>query len=461
MGKFFKIAATQLQPQQKRVLKKLETTNQLLVYHGLGSGKTLTALRAAEKFKLPMTVIGPASLRENFPKERKKHKVKGTGKYFSYNKPPEELPNTTLLVFDEAHRMGRLESKRSKYPDIYRGKKTIFLTGTPMRNEPAELIPLLRGLNINVPRDKQKFNKYFIEEIRQDPGFLARTFRGVKPGVIRKAKNLKTLRRVLKGKVDYYKPTKEGYPEVSTERIETTMTPRQQATYKMVMKGRPDLAYKIKHGISPSKTEAKDLNSFLAAARQVSNIPGGFNLKATPADAPKLNQAVKEIRKRYKTDKNYKGVTYSAFLGHGIHPMERRLKRSKIPYAVFTGKQTSKQKKEIIDAYNSGKIKHLLISGAGGEGLDLKGTKLLQVLEPHWNDPTIKQVIGRAIRFKSHAHLPKGERSVKIQTFINKPMKTGFIRKKQYKGADEYLEMMSKRKQALNEQFLNVLRTTE
>jgi len=456
MSKFFK-TASELQSQQKRVVDKLQKTDRLLVYHGLGSGKTLAALEVGKSLHLPVTIIGPASLKENFRKERLKHKVTGVkSKYYSYSKPPETLPTRDLLVFDEAQRMGRMESQRSNYPDRYKPTKTMFLTGTPIRNEPAELIPLMRGLDIKIPRDKAKFNEGFIDEQKQYPGVFARIFRGVKAGIVRKGKNLQILENAFKGKVDYFAPNLKDYPKIIKERIETVMSPRQQATYNLALKGASNLKYKIKHGLSPSKTEARHINAFLTATRQISNTPGKFNINATNEDAPKLNKAISEIIEHYKKDKNYKGVTYSAFLEHGIDPMEKRLKAIKIPYARFTGQTSDTDRKAIIKDFNSGKIKHLLLSGAGGEGLDLKGTKLLQILEPHWNDPTIEQVKGRVSRYQSHAHLPPKQRQVEIQTFISKPRKTTFF-KRQYKGADEYLEMLSKQKADLNQEFLNTL----
>ena len=151
-------------------------------------------------------------------------------------------------------------------------------------------------------------------------------------------------------------------------------------------------------------------------------------------------------------------MTYSSFLAHGIEPLASRLASSpsKIPHATYTGKTSKSERERIVTDFNSGKLKHLLLSGAGGEGLDLKGTKLLQVLEPHWNDPTIEQVKGRVNRFKSHAHLPPSEREVKIQTYISKPPKTRFLRR-QHKGSDEYLETLSKKKTNLNKQFLKTI----
>ena len=87
----------------------------------------------------------------------------------------------------------------------------------------------------------------------------------------------------------------------------------------------------------------------------------------------------------------------------------------------------------------------------------MKATKILQILEPSWNQPNLDQVMGRAIRYKSHASLPENERHVEIQHFIAQPRKHGFIFKSRDMGTDEYLQQMSAKKEALNDQFLKAL----
>ena len=449
-----KLAATfKLQEQQKRVLDKLDSEDALLVYHDFGSGKSLTGLAAGDKFNKPVTIIGPAALRHNFPKEKAKHGIQSKINIYTYNKPPTG-PNGVLL-FDEAHKMGRLESKRSHYPDVIKGDKTLFMTGTPIRNHPSELIPIMRGLNVDIDRSKKGFEEEFIETIKKNPNILSRIFLGVKPGVEYDIKNVDKLKNMLKGKVDYHAPSIENYPSVVEKDIIVSMTPRQNTAYNMVMKGRPDLAYKVRHGLAPSKTEASQLNAFLMAARQVSNIPVEYNMSSTIDDAPKMHRAVSEIKKRINSDPNYKGVTYSNFLKSGIEPMSELLKD--VPHILFTGKQTDKQRFEAIKAYNSGKVKQLLISGAGAEDLDLKGTKLLQILEPYWNEPLLDQVRGRVARYKSHSHLPENERKVEIQNYLSIPLESGLIFKTQDTGSDEYLRRLAARKNELNQKFLKVL----
>lgn len=448
-----------LQEHQQRVVDKLKKQNAVLVYHGTGSGKTLTSLAAAEKYNMPLEVIGPASLKYNFNKEKSKHNIKTPVSTYTYNKPPSSVDKNTMLVFDEAHKMNNLETQRSHLSDKLHGGKNLFLSATPIKNAPSDIVATARGLGINFPRDKKGFDKQFIENRTVNPSLWGRLWHGAKPGQVQVAKNMDVFKKAFKGKVDYYKPSQENYPHVQEKDITVTMTKKQEQAYKMSMKGRPDLYYKIKHGISPAKSESKDLNAFMTASRQISNIPGNYHLGSTIEDAPKITRAYEEIMKKYKSDPEYRGVTYSQFLSHGTNPLSSLLEKSKIPHASFTGKTTDKEKSKIINDYNHGKIKQLLISSAGGEGLDLHKTRMLQIMEPSFNDANLTQVKGRVSRFKSHSKLPEKDRNIEIQNYIAIPREHGLIFKHRNKGSDEYIKMLAKKKQDLNDQFLNVLKS--
>ena len=60
------------------------------------------------------------------------------------------------------------------------------------------------------------------------------------------------------------------------------------------------------------------------------------------------------------------------------------------------------------------KIKIILISQAGSEGIDLKFIRQVHILEPWYNMNRISQIIGRAVRNFSHKDLPFEERNVEI-----------------------------------------------
>ena len=60
------------------------------------------------------------------------------------------------------------------------------------------------------------------------------------------------------------------------------------------------------------------------------------------------------------------------------------------------------------------KIKVVLISQAGSEGLDFKAIRQIHVLEPWYNMNRLEQIIGRGVRNFSHKDLPFEERNVEI-----------------------------------------------
>jgi len=60
------------------------------------------------------------------------------------------------------------------------------------------------------------------------------------------------------------------------------------------------------------------------------------------------------------------------------------------------------------------KVKVILISQAGSEGLDFKFIRQVHVLEPWYNMNRIEQIIGRAVRTCSHKDLPFIKRNVQI-----------------------------------------------
>ena len=60
------------------------------------------------------------------------------------------------------------------------------------------------------------------------------------------------------------------------------------------------------------------------------------------------------------------------------------------------------------------KVKVILITQAGSEGLDFKFIRQVHILEPWYNLSRIEQIIGRAVRNCSHKDLPLIERNVQI-----------------------------------------------
>lgn len=461
-------------PHQDRVAESLAKSKEnsgLLLYHELGTGKTYSSINAAGKMGKNIVAIVPASLRENYKKEIEAAGFTGKSSVMSYEEAqkrkedPElhaEMENA-VLVIDEAHRMGRTESQRSSLGTRSKASRKLLLTGSPIRNHPHELVPLINALKPNaLPKDKKTFNDRYIEETEVKPGLMGR-LRGVQSGITQKAKNTDELKGKLKGLVDYQGQDAEHFPSVTEEHIEVEMGERQSAAYKTMLSQNPTFAYKIKHGIPPGKDIAK-YKAFLTGLRQISNTPAGFAEKATDEDASKIMRMADEVKDREGKDKNYRGYSYSNFLGSGLVPLKRALDNHGISNAIYSGALNDRDKKDLIEQYNEGKIKHLLISSAGSEGLDLKGTKHIQLMDSHWNESRLDQVKGRGVRYKSHAGLPKEDRNVHIQHYSSVNKQPGKLRRafggKQVGTSDQMMRQMAASKQQLNNSFLDVLKSS-
>jgi superfamily II DNA/RNA helicase len=174
-----------------------------------------------------------------------------------------------------------------------------------------------------------------------------------------------------------------------------------------------------------------------------------------------LQEAVKRLHDHRKADPNFRGVVYSNYVQAGLTPYSRLLSNKGIDHNVFTGSVSRKEKNRMIEEYNTGKTPVLLVSSSGTEGLDLKGTKLMQVMEPHFNNSKIHQVIGRGIRYKSHAHLPKNERTVKVQRFYTTEPQSAlrkFVGVNAPKATEEWLQDRADEKDLITDQLKAVMR---
>lgn len=460
-----------LEPNQVEVSNILKKQDGLVVVHGLGSGKTLASIAASESIGNKTDVIVPASLRNNFKKEINKWTTSpskfNVGSYDSMASDGGKYTGSTLIL-DEAHRIRNEGTKRSQAitDKINHYNKRILLTGTPIYNAPSDLVPLINvaaGRKVTTP---DAFNARFIGEERVPVGFFNKHFLGRKDGVKQVIKNEQQLTNNYGKLFDFYKNEADpSFPRVTKHKEFVEMTPHQNQVYNGVLEKDRALAYKVRKNLPPSKQESKALNSFSSAVRQVSDTPAPFDRSINMmdvADAPKIKKVINSI-KAHKNDPSYKAVVYSNYLDSGVNVVGAHLKQNGVQTYSFTGGMSDKQRKLMVDDYNApgGRAKALLLSSAGGEGLDLKGTTALHVLEPHWNDEKINQVIGRVARLGSHTDLPTGKRKVDIYQYYAIPRKTFWqkiFNRKSDTGIDEYLQNMSNSKTELNNQFLTALK---
>ena len=110
-------------------------------------------------------------------------------------------------------------------------------------------------------------------------------------------------------------------------------------------------------------------------------------------------------------------------------------------FVLYTGTETPEEKEIIRNIYNSSwefvpsdisaklqekhknnhmgeVIKVFMITSSGAEGINLKNTRFVHIVEPYWHMVRIEQVIGRARRICSHQDLPEDLRTVKVFLYL-------------------------------------------
>lgn len=122
-------------------------------------------------------------------------------------------------------------------------------------------------------------------------------------------------------------------------------------------------------------------------------------------------------------------------------------KRNNSPtYVMITGDKTlSVNNAEAVKASSSeenkdgSKIKVILVSRAGSEGLDFKNIRQIHIMEPWYNTNRIEQIIGRGVRNCSHKSLSFSKRNVMVFMY-------GTILKNKTEAADMYVYRVAEEK---------------
>ena len=464
-----------LQPHQERIQALTDEENpRLLVYHGLGSGKSLSALAAAEAAKKnygsDYGIVAPASLRGNFQKEVEKFTENSDPEIMSYTglglgKKFTKQPET--LIMDEAHRLRNPggQAAIAARDAAYKAKRLLLLTGSPITNSPADLANLI-SLIKRQPLAPADFEKKYIGSQTVYPG-LFNWARGIKPGEKPVIKNEGELRGLLKGHVDYQpSKTPEGV-NVNEEKVLAPLSPTQDRIQKALRtKIPPGFLWKLDQEFPLSKDELSKLNSFLTGLRQNSISTAPFRKDRDPLKAfeqsGKLQLAMQKLREVLDTDPRKKAIIYSNHIGAGLDPYAAALAKNNIPHGVFHGGIPTKLRQQALKDYNEGRLRALLIGPAGAEGLSTKGTNLIQLLDPHWHESRTQQARGRGLRFDSHDDLPEELKNVHVQRFITKSEDPTWLGKmlgyRRERTGDEILERLAGEKEKLNERFRQMLR---
>lgn len=126
---------------------------------------------------------------------------------------------------------------------------------------------------------------------------------------------------------------------------------------------------------------------------------------------------------------------------------KHKIKSNGFSYMMITGKKSLSSNwldefKVITDDNNmdGSKIKVVIITRTGSEGLDFRNLRAIHIMDPWYNMNRIEQTIGRGIRFCSHKDLPFEKRNCSIHLYAS------LLDDKEKETADLYVYRLAEKK---------------
>jgi SNF2 family DNA or RNA helicase len=416
----------------------------LLVVHSTGSGKTLSALVASQCYldehpNNSVIVVSPASIVRNFEKEMVKYGsvLSGNYKFYSFDgfmKIKQKNYKNTMIIIDEAH---NIRNMKIRYDHVYNcvksSHKLLLLTATPFVNSLLDFKPIINLLykDDNITRRKSKYiyDTRPSYSINGDLVIMNGMFENYLEPSGDYKKVLSNISQLLEGKVSYVNHRDSIYfPRVFIHKIEMYMSKNFYEKYTRAIE------VDNQFGKSPEK--------FYTGYRQAVNAIG---------DAEYMNQKLEKIIGITKNGE--RTLIFTNWIENGIDILANFLEKNNIKYCLITGSVKASTRMDIVKEYNDDIFQVLIITKAGSEGLDLKGTRNIIVMDPVWNYSVLEQIIGRGSRYKSHYHLSLEDQNLNVYLLILNTPKFSRV-----PSGDQLLYDILERKQMTNNDVENMLK---
>ena len=438
-----------LEPHQKDFIKEFIFSNLrgAVVFHGVGSGKTLTAV-VSSYYYLKMfptkkvIVISPSALLYNFTNGMIQYGLNISDNrysFYTYDKyirevqkenGKDKMGDDALVIIDEAHNFRTEIFKANDYDRktgekigekattnirgdkimayaTERAHKVLLLTGTAFVNSIYDVENLLAMIEAREPISSQTFAHML-------------------------GSGVDMMQDYFNYKISLFKtsPTSIYFPKKYNHLIPLVMDTDLEGNDLKDKDGKPSNKQEAEYDRLKEEgregIESEKPNTFYSAERYASN----YNLGGIQ------NNKVQWIMRELKAKPNEKFIIYSGLYDSGIKGLQDALRKEKIGFASITGAESTTKKeyaKKLFNGYNfnnenffteeqkkqptliiNDKTRVLLITKAGAEGVDTINTNNIVLVDQTWNDALAEQIIARAVRYKSHFQLEDTKRYVNV-----------------------------------------------
>lgn len=111
-------------------------------------------------------------------------------------------------------------------------------------------------------------------------------------------------------------------------------------------------------------------------------------------------------------------MIYTSFAGNvGLNALKKMLDKEGRKYEIVSAQNTQEENELAVERYNTMKSDVMLNCGLN-EGMSLVATRVVVFLEPPKTSSVFEQVVARARRADSHTHLPLNERNVHVYVLV-------------------------------------------
>jgi hypothetical protein len=460
----------------EKYVNDVDEVDRLLLYHGIGTGKTRTSILICEALmkknpKYKVNVILPARLKTNYideliilfgmkyKKEYKKFIDPKTSDYdrskmrsffnniiekkytiISYeviinlfkksadiNSTLKKLTKNRILVIDEFHNLIANYIDEKNIKEMYVKNKLLskhkFIRALIMRyiSRYAHETCKMFFLTATPVFDNYMQFVELVKLLHKEP-------------INENIKSIKELLPYIKGKVSYFEiADRKDFPKVEIENELIPLSKEQEKTLINIQEGKN------------SKNENDDAESFMMKQRQTCISVYDYTridkiLRNLDKYAPKLKRLFNLI------DNNIgKHLIYSNFVQRCLYIIKayldskgwvnyldnpQKYKKYK-SYIIWDGTLKDKDKQDIKNILNSVKnidgkiIRVILGSPSIKEGISFKHIQHFHQIDPVWNISAKEQIEGRCIRYKSHDDInenSKLKKKVIIHNYISVPL---------------------------------------
>jgi len=345
-----------------------------------------------------------------------------------------ELFGGAFLVIDEAHNLRTLP-KSNISDGCHTGVRTavmmrlsqlaerrLLMTATPVPNKPKDLLTLAviaqGGNQILSERElaacvqvSDHLSHYLLPSLAERAKRLQTIF-GDTISFLRRAPEV-TERRAI-GSLSKPVSSKAKIPSASAfvNSRHVNMSEFPTVNYEdIVIRMTKEEAKEYRRGIAKMQAEASAKaaergsdrfanDAFHHQKRGQSNLTGGKKVQA--------------IREAIQANPKRRFMVYSNFKEWGCDLVKREFDNHGITYRIITGQTSKDDRNRAVNDVNHGRVDGIILSPAGGEGLDLKGIRLVFVVDDAWNTSVLTQSVGRAVRRGSHNEYQPADQTVTV-----------------------------------------------